>query len=355
MGLIYFLLKSLPPDLLSGLQSQLLLAVYKSDDAAAHGLDVILHPIVEEIRDLERDGIFVNTPSYQGVVKFTVLQVVGDNLGLHSVLGYIESFSGNYVCRFCKADKGKVRSLTLEDPTLLRDRNSYDSDLLTADSSQTGLKRHSVLNNLSFYHVSDNVAVDTMHDVLEGVGPYEVKLVLNSLIEQSYLTLERLNYRIRSFDYGFCDKPNKPSAISKNDLRNPEGSMRQSASQTWCLLRLLPKMIGDLIPMDSKHWELLLLLLHCMEFIFSPSLTVAATLYLSKVIEEHHSLFLELYPLHLRPKHHFMLHYPGVIRKLGPLRQFWAIRFEARHAFLKNSSNVTCNFRNICKTMAFRH
>ena len=50
-----------------------------------------------------------------------------------------------------------------------------------------------------------------------------------------------------------------------------------------------------------------------------------------------------------------MLHYPGVIQKLGPLRQFWAMRFEARHAFFKQVSHVTCNFRNICKTMAFRH
>lgn len=151
LGLIYFILKSLPPDLLSSLQSQFLLAVYKSDDVVTYGLDAILLPIVEEIRCLESDGIFVNTPNYQGVVKFTVVQVVGDNLGLHAVLGYIESFSGNYVCRFCKADKRGVRSLTLEDPTLSRDRNSYEADLRTADSSQTGLKRDSVLNNLNNY------------------------------------------------------------------------------------------------------------------------------------------------------------------------------------------------------------
>lgn len=102
--------------------------MYKSDDVATYCLDEILRPIVEEIRCLESDGIFVNTPNYQGVVKFTVLQIVGDNLGLHGVLGYIESFSGNYVCRFCKADKRVVRSLTLEDLALLRDHNSYEAD-----------------------------------------------------------------------------------------------------------------------------------------------------------------------------------------------------------------------------------
>ena len=118
--------------------------MYKSDDAATYGLDAILRPLVEKIRCLESDGIIVNTPSYQGVVKFTVAQVVGDNLDLHGILGYIGSLSGNYMCRFCKADKSRVRSLTLEDPSLLRDRNSYEADLRTADSSKTGLKRDSV-------------------------------------------------------------------------------------------------------------------------------------------------------------------------------------------------------------------
>lgn len=234
--------------LLSSLQSHFLLAVYKSLDAKTYGLDTVLRPIVEEIQCLERDGITVDTPSFQGVVKFTVVQVVGDNLGLNAMLGYTESFSGNYVCRFCRADKEILRSQTVA------------------------------------------------------------------------------------------------------------GAMQQSASQMWCLLRLLPTMIGDLIPEQCKEWKLLILLLSCMEFIFSPSLTIEATLYLATIIEEHHSLFLELYPhIHLRPKHHFMLHYPRAIQKLGPLIQFWAMRFEAKHNFFKRVSNVTCNFRNICKTMAFRH
>lgn len=64
--------------LLSSLQSHFLLAVYKSLDAKTYGLDTVLRPIVEEIQCLERDGITVDTPSFQGVVKFTVVQVVGD-------------------------------------------------------------------------------------------------------------------------------------------------------------------------------------------------------------------------------------------------------------------------------------
>lgn len=115
-------------------------------------------------------------------------------------------------------------------------------------------------------------------------------------------------------------------------------------------------MIGDLIPEGNKHWDLLLSLLACMEFVFSPELNPGAVIFLRHLIQEHHCLYLDLYPeRHLKPKHHFMLHYPGAIMKLGPLVHFWSMRFEAKHGFFKHVSHITCNFRNICKTQAYRH
>ncbi|KAJ8333469.1 hypothetical protein SKAU_G00414770 [Synaphobranchus kaupii] len=179
-----------------------------------------------------------------------------------------------------------------------------------------------------------------MHNILEGVGGYETKLVLGSLITEKHITLDQVNNRLTSFHYGFSDSKNKPSTISKQELKNPDGFMRQTAFQMWCLLRYLPPMLGDLIPEGNVHWELLLLLLSCMEMIFSPSLTSASTMYLAHLIEEHHTLFLKLYPeQHLNPKHHFMVHYPGAIRALGPIVHFWAMRFEAKHGFFKRVSH----------------
>lgn len=114
--------------------------------------------------------------------------------------------------------------------------------------------------------------------------------------------------------------------------------------------------MGDLVPESNRFWQLLLLLLSCLELIFSVSLTVGSTIYLKWLIEEHHTMFLELYPQqHLKPKHHFMLHYPRAIRQLGPLMQYWTMRFEAKHNFFKRISHVTCNFKIISKTMAIRH
>ena len=356
LGLIYFTIKSLPPEFQSKLSSHFLLAVYKSDDAKTYGIDSVLLPVIEELKDLEDNGIYLDTPYFKGKIRFSVAQLCGDNLGLNAILGFSESFSSNYFCRMCKTHKTTTRKQTKEDVTLLRNETNYAEDVHHNNLSETGVRRDSVLNNLSNFSVTHNKVADIMHDLLEGVGPYELKLVLSSLIGDKHLTLEKLNYRITSFDYGFTDLKNKPSVIGKQELKNPERAMHQSAVQTWCLLRLVPCMIGDLVPEENKYWELLLLLLECMELIFSPSLTPEVTIYLAAIIDEHHSLFLELYPnLHLRPKHHFMVHYSNSILKLGPLIQFWSMRFEAKHSFFKRISNTTCNFKNICKTMAFRH
>lgn len=92
---------------------------------------------------------------------------------------------------------------TSEDLTLLRDIYSHETDLLLENPTETGLKRDCVPNNLS-YQVAHNVAEDIMHDNLEGVGPYEGKLVLNSLTEQKHPTQN---------NHGFCDKSNNPYLI----------------------------------------------------------------------------------------------------------------------------------------------
>ncbi|KAF3832110.1 hypothetical protein F7725_025775 [Dissostichus mawsoni] len=119
LGFIYFLIKSLPPDLLSSLRSHFLCAVYKSDDAKTYGLDDVLRPIVAELQFLEKEGIPVDTPTFQGVVKFSLVQVVGDNLGLNAILGYSEGFSANHMCRWCRVHKRVSEQQTLEDPAQL--------------------------------------------------------------------------------------------------------------------------------------------------------------------------------------------------------------------------------------------
>lgn len=83
-------------------------------------------------------------------------------------------------------------------------------------ASTYGVKRASILNQSRYFHVVDGLDLDVMHDQLEGVLPFEIKLLLKKFVrEQDFFTLDTLNERITKFDYGLPDLSNKPSPIKQ--------------------------------------------------------------------------------------------------------------------------------------------
>lgn len=64
-------------------------------------------------------------------------------------------------------------------------------------------------------------------------------------------------------------------------------------------------------------------------------------------------MYRQLFKQDLIPKHHFILHYPNVIRKLGPLKKLWTMRFEAKHKALKTYSSVITAKKNICLRLCY--
>ncbi len=69
-----------------------------------------------------------------------------------------------------------------------------------------------------------------------------------------------------------------------------------AASQMWLLGRVLPLMVGHLVPEDDK-WANLLLMLEITGYLFAPRLTSDEADYVALLIEEHHHAFCELYLL----------------------------------------------------------
>lgn len=333
-----------------------LLALCKSRFISKYGMDSVLYPIIEDFKSLDINGLKINCHDYCGIVKPKLFQVIGDNLGVHTMLGFSGSFSANFYCRFCKVHRIRAQTLLQEDEKLLRNKINYADDLAQNNMSATGIGRNSIFNELNYYHVTENISVDIMHDIFEGIAPLEVKLVLQHFIGRGYFTLDELNNRVASFNYGFAEKKNRPSAISANSLANAKGPSGQSASQMMCLAFNLPLIIGDKVEEDNEFWELLLMLLDIIKVVLSRSNFVEETYQLSALIRDHHGLFLRLFPdTCLIPKHHFLLHYPRSMRYLGPLQQYSSMRFEAKHKQLKQHANVSSNFQNIAKTVANKH
>uniref|UniRef100_A0A8C6LRA2 Uncharacterized protein n=1 Tax=Nothobranchius furzeri TaxID=105023 RepID=A0A8C6LRA2_NOTFU len=57
----------------------------------------------------------------------------------------------------------------------------------------------------------------------------------------------------------------------------------------------------------------------------------------------------------LKPKHHYVLHYPSLILKFGPLIRLWTLRFESKHSYFKECARKMHNFLHLSKTLAERH
>lgn len=148
-----------------------------------------------------------------------------------------------------------------------------------------------------------------MHDLFEGVVPYELKLLIRHCVRQHYFSIDELNERILQFDFG----DNKPAQIDHLILSRPVKKIRQSASQMVVLSRTFPLLIGDRIPV-GKNWESWLLLLKICSIIIialSPICTHDTVAYLRVLAEEKLYTFKTLYPdVTVTPKLHYMIHYP---------------------------------------------
>lgn len=136
--------------------------------------------------------------------------------------------------------------------------------------SETGINTSYCLNTLNYWHVTKNFSVDCMHDIFEGWGSLELRLILRQFIfNDKFFTLSFLNGSLKSFSYGFCDMKNKPTTLTKEQINRPGGATGQSAAQIWCLIRILPLLIGNKIPADNNYWHLYFLILKILDIVMA--------------------------------------------------------------------------------------
>lgn len=74
------------------------MALFHTEDVKKYGFNAILEPLVHDLKVLECTGI--ELPFCVEPVHGTIAQVTWDNLGFHTLLGYVESFSTNHFATF---------------------------------------------------------------------------------------------------------------------------------------------------------------------------------------------------------------------------------------------------------------
>ncbi|XP_056599279.1 uncharacterized protein LOC130417623 isoform X1 [Triplophysa dalaica] len=177
------------------------------------------------------------------------------------------------------------------------------------------------------------------HDIFEGILSYDLALYLKYFIKQKkWFTYSILNRRIKQFKYSASDALSKPCTVSSNGVK-----LSGQAIQNWNFLRLLPVIMGDKVkePMDDV-WQLTLQLKDIVEMICAHRISLPDVAYLDVLIQEYLSCRFSLFPGHrLKPKHHYLRHYPALILKLGPLIRLWTMRFEKMGESEMNISSIT--------------
>ena len=355
MEALYMIIQNFPISLVSKVNQIYTLAVWNALDSKNYGYDKVLMPVLSMLKELESDlGLPVSLNGKIVHMHGSVLVFSADNLGAHSFFGFLESFSAKKFCRFCEATKDEVQTVHNENQFCLRTRQSFDETVASLsacnyDQSLTGIKGSCCFHQLKYFHVTENWAPDIMHDLLEGVAPYECSLLLQNLEMSGLLTVDVVNAAVQSFMYSACDRKSKPPSLTTFSKLN------MKAADMWCFVRILPVIIGPLVPRKHDHWELFLMLRDIIDIVFAPVITVGMTDYLRCLIEDHHRLFAVCYPFQaLLPKHHFMIHYPTAILRVGPLSHIWTMRFEAKHQFAKMAMKSTFCYKNVAKTIAKR-
>lgn len=135
-------------------------------------------------------------------------------------------------------------------------------------------------------------------------------MCLKKFIGKKYFTLDYLNTAVQRFHYKFS--VHCPQKISKRVLVSE--TTGGNGHENWTLLRLLLLLIGYVVPENDDAWVVILELKDIVELLASPSFTDESLCYLDAKISEHRKLLQNVFPgLKLKPKHHFLEHYPHLI------------------------------------------
>jgi len=356
LGAVYVSFGScLPSEFQSSLNYIFLALLFIANDRKEFGNKNIFKELINEINYLQKDGIIVNVESQNYTIYFSLALIIGDNLGLHSMLGFSESFNANYPCRFCLCSKIECNYLVSQDDSKMRNTENYSQGIAIDNLSLTGINELCVWNQIDGFHAVHNHSVDLMHDILEGVCSYDLCGILYEfIINLKYFSLDTLNNRLQYFNYGPLEVQNKPQSITMDTIRNKK-KLKMSAIEVLCFSRHLGVLIGDLVPINSEFWQLYILLRQIIQIVTLKSIQPEHNLLLKTLITEHHELYLKLFSTNLKPKYHHLLHYPLIMSKVGPVSHLWSMRYESKHRESKLTAHSITSRKNICYTLSVKH
>lgn len=241
LGAVYYKLSCLPYEHASKLQNIFLAQIHKLKDHDELGRRKIFSHLITEINDLKLNGIDIIINNQVKKIYVVVVAIQGDNFGLNTIFGFVKSFSAMHYCRICSIDKYSVHKQTNEDVKQIRTKEYYEVDV---SQYSNGITEDCVFNNLKNFHVIQNIIVDPMHDLYEGIRRYGMGKILYHLIKQEKLfSLTVSNKRITFLNADLSTGVRVPPEISPCAIEKQ--MLILSASEMSFLIQHFGIWVGD--------------------------------------------------------------------------------------------------------------
>lgn len=267
-------------------------------------------------------------------MKGSLFAVTGDNLGSHQIACLPENFSSaEYICRFCY-----IRNVEFQEDYKkrhqLRTQVSHLSDLERIeknDGSSHGLKSDSILNTLNHFHTQGpGLPPCIAHDLFEGIINFYLSLILQNMISNKWFTINNLNATIKSVFKLFKIKDSNELILKKG------GKINCKAAFCWNLVQVMPVVLMQLCcdKVESNIYQMFITLKEIVDLSTAQCISETQIACMKHTIFEYLDYRVLLFPaVKLRPKHHYLTHYPHLIKQFGPLIRFWTMRFESKHSY----------------------
>jgi hypothetical protein len=371
----YYTIQNASPLFNSKLDNIFILAIAYNTDLKKYGYSKVLRKFVEEMQQLEsEEGVTVIIKNQSLQFHAILSSFIGDTLAANDILGF-SGPSSTHFCRQCMINRkdfhanplhdARVRTVTTHKRQLEHlIRTDYDAKVV----KKYGVKEDSILNSLKNFHCTTNYVFDPMHDLLEGVVPMTIKLILKHLIQKRKLfTVFDFNARIEKFRYGVEDTKNRPAANFTSAMLNSKSNkLKQKSAQCWLLLRVFPFLIGHLLEeCDLKYLDQIADLIKICSISFSTTVDYQTVCQLDQTIRRYLLNFKDLFGdkvingvlvkgVNMINKHHQLRHYLQVIMNKGPIALYSCMRYEGRHYPIKQQIFASHNYINVPKSIAKR-
>ena len=214
---VYYSLGNLYPHNRSKIDTIQLALLIKEKALKNFGWDKVLSRLVQDLQDIEENGIDIEGID-EGNVKGTVVAMLGDNLGIHSIGGFIENFSTTeFMCRYCKISRDDMIEGNLNAYRDADRRTPEAYDAVTRRLEETrlphmnGIKCNSVLNKLRYFHVCNpGLPPCLAYDLFEGVIQYDMAIYIQYFVrEKHWFTYQQLNRSLKNIKLTGADSLDK--------------------------------------------------------------------------------------------------------------------------------------------------